>query len=117
MEVEVVLAFLSPRANHHVELGGGGREEERGASAWGSPLWGEVGPQALTDTHTEVVGIVEMPETQDQFLVLPTEALRGQSVCISWPQAWVSIRSPAPAPNRNRPSSLLPWFPQTCWSP
>lgn len=57
-----------------------------GAQPGGSPLRGEVGPRALTDTHTEVVGIVEMPETQDQLLILPTGALGGQRARISWPQ-------------------------------
>lgn len=93
VEIEVVLAFLRLRADHDVELGGGGQTGGVEASAWESPLWEEVGPQALTDTHAEVVGVVEMPETQDQFLVLPTGALRGQSAAwsISWPPAWVAI--------------------------
>lgn len=53
----------------------------------------------LTDTHTEVVGIVEMPETQDQFLVLPTEALRGQRASISWPHG---LGLPRPPPEKEQ---------------
>lgn len=79
------------------------------ASAWESPLWGEVGLQVLTDTHAEVVGVVEVPKTQNQFLVL-AGALRGQS------GAW-STRDPPPgslyAPEKTFPGPA--GLPETLW--
>lgn len=35
VEIEAVLAFLGHQANHHMELGGGGRQREKEASVWG----------------------------------------------------------------------------------
>lgn len=64
------------------------------------------------DTHTEVVGIVEMPKPQDQFAVLPTEALRGQKAHISWPWAWLSVCPPPP-----RPATLSPCPQETVLPP
>lgn len=36
--------------------------------------------QALPDTHTEIVGVVEVAQAQYQLLVLPTDTLGGDRV-------------------------------------
>lgn len=77
MEVEVVLAFLGPRANHYMELRGGRTEGRGDLNLGASPLCGGEGLQALPDTHTEIIGVVEVAQAQHQLLVLPTDTLRG----------------------------------------
>ena len=55
-----------------------GRAEGRGDFSLGvSPLCRGEGLQAPPDTHTEIVGVVEVAQAQHQLLVLPTDTLVG----------------------------------------
>lgn len=53
-----------------------------------------------------------MAQVQHQLFVPPNETPREQNTCIQHQPAWVPISQRLPP----RPSSLLPWLPQTCWS-
>lgn len=76
VEVETVLAFLSPGADHHVELVAG-RGVSGGSSSRGRAQgrWGHAGEAG---THAEIVGVVQVSQPQHQLRLLPTGVLRGQ---------------------------------------
>jgi hypothetical protein len=79
VEVEAVLAFLSPGADHNVELvaWGEGDVSLEGSLAGARPVRGRWGREGRADTHTEVVGVIEVAQSQHLILLLPTGVLRG----------------------------------------
>lgn len=76
VEVEAVLAFLSPGADHHVKLVAG-RGVSGGSSSRGRAQgrWGHAGEAG---TYAEVVGVVQVAQPQHQLRLLPAGVLCGQ---------------------------------------
>lgn len=77
VEVEAVLAFLSPGADHNVELVMGRRGCQSGGFLSRGPVRGRWRHEGRADTHTEVVGVIKVAQPQHQFLLLPTGVLCG----------------------------------------